>query len=357
MYNNDRLELLCKLSLAFGPTGCEDNVGEIICEIAERYCDLYATDKMGNFAFKLAPKIHTAHTKKIMISAHMDEVGMMISEIDGDGYLKFETLGGIDKRVLCGRNVTVGDEKKKISGVIASKAIHHQSAEERKKATKISDMYIDIGAKDKEDAERLVDIGDFATFDSEFTLFGKDERLVKSKALDDRMGCVAMLEIMRLIAEEGIEIENELYFCFTVREEVGLSGALAVAEIIKPDYAIVLECTAVADIEGVSPSLRVAELFSGGVISVMDRSTIYNAKLVSHVLDIARLGGIKAQVKRYVSGGNDAGHIHKSGEGVKTLAISIPTRYLHSPACVASLDDLDSVIDLSVALLKAWKSV
>ena len=355
--NNDRTELLRKLSLAFGPTGCEGNVGDIICEIAEKYCDLYATDKMGNFAFKLSPNVHTAHTKKIMISAHMDEVGMMISEIDPDGYLKFETLGGIDKRVLCGRNVTVGDENKKISGVIASKAIHHQSAEERKKATKTEDMYIDIGAKDKEDAERLVDIGDFATFDSEFILFGKDGRLIKSKALDDRMGCAVMLEVMRIIAESGIELENELYFCFTVREEVGLSGALTVAEVIKPDYAMVLECTAVADIEGVSPALKVAELGDGGVISVMDRSTIYNEKLVSYALDTARLGGIKAQVKRYVSGGNDAGHIHKSGEGVKTLAISIPTRYLHSPACVASLDDLDSVIELTVALLKAWKSV
>ena len=193
MYN-DRIELLKDLSLAFGPTGCEGNVGELICKIAEQYCDLYATDRMGNFVFKLSPAVHTAHTKKIMISAHMDEVGMMISEIDGDGYLKFDTLGGIDERVLCGRNVVIGDETKKIKGVIASKAIHHQSADERKKSTKVSDMYIDIGAASKEDAEKYVEIGDFATFDSDFVRFGKDDRLVKSKALDDRLGCAVLLE-------------------------------------------------------------------------------------------------------------------------------------------------------------------
>lgn len=356
MYN-DRIELLESLSQAFGPTGCEGNVGELVCKIAERYCDLYATDRMGNFVFKVSPEIHNAHTKKIMISAHMDEVGMMINEIDGDGYLKFDTLGGIDERVLCGRRVTIGDENKKINGVIASKAIHHQNADERKKATKVSDMYIDIGANSKEDAEKFVEIGDFATFDSEFIRFGKDGRLVKSKALDDRLGGAVMLEVMKALTEGKIKNTNELYFCFTVREEVGFSGAQTVAQVIKPDYAVVLETTAIADIDDVPPALRVADLGEGGVISVMDRSTVYNEKLVSYLLELAELKGIKAQVKRYVSGGNDAGHIHKSGNGVKTVAISAPTRYLHSPACVASLDDFDSMIDLLSALIEAWKSV
>lgn len=356
MYNN-RTELLKDLALSFGPTGCEGNVGELVCRIAAQYCDNYAVDKMGNCVFKIVPKVYTAHTKKIMLSAHMDEVGFMVTEIDGDGYLKFDTVGGIDCRVLCGRNVTIGDENKKIKGVIASKAIHHQSSDERKKATKISDMYIDIGATSKEDAEKYVDIGDFGTFDSDFIIFGKDDRLVKSKALDDRMGCVVMLEVMKDVWEGKIRNGNELYFCFTVREEVGLSGAQTVAQVIKPDYAIVLESTAIADIEDVDPALRVAEVGKGGVVSVMDRATVYNRKLVSYILELAELKGIKAQVKRYVSGGNDAGHIHKSGEGVKTAAISVPTRYLHSPACVASLDDLDSIIEIVKALIETWKSV
>ena len=356
MYN-DRVELLKDLSQAFGPTGCEGNVGELICRVAEQYCHLYATDRMGNFVFKISPEVHTAHTKKIMISAHMDEVGMMITEIDGDGYLKFDTLGGIDERVLCGRNVIIGDESKKIKGVIASKAIHHQKAEERKKATEVSKMYIDIGATSKEDAEKYVEIGDFATFDSDFILFGKDDRLVKSKALDDRLGCAVMLEVMKAVAEGKVKNTNELYFCFTVREEVGLSGAQTVAQVIAPDYAIVLETTAIADIDDVSPALRVADIGKGGVVSVMDRSTIYNHKLVSYLLELAELKGVKAQVKRYVSGGNDGGHIHKTGNGVKTVALSAPTRYLHSPACVASLDDFDSMIELLKILIENWKSV
>lgn len=218
-------------------------------------------------------------------------------------------------------------------------------------------MYIDIGATSREDAEKYVDIGDFATFDSEFIIFGKDGKLVKSKALDDRMGCVAMLEVMKYLAENEVENSNELYFCFTVGEEIGISGAQTVAQVIKPDYAIVLETTAIADIDDVLPALRVADVGCGGVISVMDKSTVYNKKLVSYVLELAELKGIKAQVKRYVSGGNDAGHIHKSGDGVKTVAISAPTRYLHSPACVASLDDLDSIIDLVKAIIENWKSV
>lgn len=354
---NERVELLKDLSQAFGPTGCEENVGELIRKTAEKYCHQYAVDRMGNYVFRVAPEVHNAHTKKVMISAHMDEVGMMITEIDSDGYLKFDTLGGIDPRVLCGRNVVIGDESKKINGVIASKAIHHQTADERKKATKVSDMYIDIGATSKEDAEKYVEIGDFATFDSEFIRFGKDGKLVKSKALDDRVGCAVMLEVMKALSEGSLKSNNELYFCFTVREEVGLSGAQTVAQVINPDYAIVLETTAIADIDDVAPALRVAEVGEGGVISVMDRSTIYNQKFVSYALELAELKGIKAQVKRYVSGGNDAAHIHKSGNGVKTLAISAPTRYLHSPACVASLDDVDSMIDLVKALIENWKSV
>ena len=312
---------------------------------------------MGNYVFKISPEVHTAHTKKIMISAHMDEVGMMINEIDRDGYLRFELLGGIDERVLCGRNVVVGDESGRINGVIGSKAIHHQTAKERQKATKVSDMYIDIGARSRKEAEKHVQIGAFATFDSEFIRFGKDSRLVKSKALDDRLGCAVMLEIMKRLSLGEIKNTNELYFCFTVREEVGFSGAQTVAQVIKPDYAIVLETTAIADIADVPSALRVADVGNGGVISVMDRSTIYNKKLVSYVLELAELKGIKAQVKRFVSGGNDAAHIHKSGNGVKTVAISAPTRYLHSPSCVASLDDYDSIISLVEALIENWKSV
>ncbi len=338
----ENLELLRSLCLAFGPSGCEDNVREKILEEGKKYCSDYTVDNMGNLVFRICPE---KGNKKLMISAHMDEVGFMIHSITDEGYLKFSTLGGIDERVLCGRCVTVGNEKRQVSGVIASKAIHHQSAEERKKTTPVGEMLIDIGATSAEEAGKLVEIGDFGTFDSEFYLFGDEKApLIKSKALDDRLGCAVMLLIMKKIALGELVPSMELDFCFTVREELGLSGAQVVAQKLTPDYAIVLETTAIADIADTPQALRVADVGSGGVISLLDRSTIYDSNFVRFALDVAETNKIPAQVKRFVSGGNDAGHIHKSGKGVKCLALSAPTRYLHSPACVAAVSDYEAIV-------------
>lgn len=346
----DRIELLKELCLAFGPTGCEGNVADLILKKAEPFGFEHTLDRMGNLVYHIPPK-NGEKADKWMLSAHMDEVGFMIRDITEGGFLKFVCVGGIDERVLCGRNVTVGDEAERISGVIASKAIHHQSAEERAKTTSVKEMYIDIGATSREDAEALVEIGDFGTFDSEFVLFGEDKSLVKSKALDDRMGCAVLLLLMEKIASGDLVPTKDLYICFTVREEVGLSGAQTVAQRIEPDYAVVLETTAVADIADVAPNSRVADVGKGGAISLADRSTIYSREFIDLALDTAKEKGIPAQVKRYISGGNDAGHIHKSGKGVKCLALSAPTRYLHSPACVASLADYESIQRLVEALV------
>ena len=346
----EKMELLCSLCLAFGPSGCEDNVRELILEEGKKYCSDYTVDRMGNLVFRMYPE---KGNKKLMISAHMDEVGFMIHSITEDGYLKFSTLGGIDERVLCGRCVTIGNETRKVSGVIASKAIHHQTAEERKKSTPAKDMMIDIGATSAEEAEALVKIGDFGTFDSEFYLFGDEAvPLIKSKALDDRLGCAVMLFTMKKIALGELTPSMEIDFCFTVREELGLSGAQVVAQKLEPDYAVVLETTAVADIADTDKALRVADVGGGGVISLLDRSTIYDTGFVRFTLDVAETNKIPVQVKRFVSGGNDAGHIHKSGKGVKCLALSAPTRYLHSPACVAAVSDYEAIEALVEAMLK-----
>ncbi len=345
----DRIELLRELSLAFGPTGCEESVAQILMKKAETFGFDHTYDTMGNLVYHIPSDKETA--ERWMLSAHMDEVGFMIKEITEGGYLKFETVGGIDERVLCGRNVTVGDETRQISGVIASKAIHHQTKEEREKTTPIKDMYIDIGAKDKEDAERLISLGDFGTFDSEFVIFGEDSSFVKGKALDDRLGCAVLLLLMEKLASGEVKTDKDLYICFTVREEVGLSGAQTVAQKLMPDHAIVLECTAVADIADVKPASRVAELGSGGALSLADRATIYDRDFIDLARETAQKNGIPVQVKRYISGGNDAGHIHKSGKGVKCLALSAPTRYLHSPSCVASLRDYEAMESLIEALV------
>ncbi|MBE6661791.1 MAG: M42 family metallopeptidase [Ruminococcaceae bacterium] len=346
---SEKLELLRSLCLAFGPSGCEDEVREKILAEGKKYCADHRVDGMGNLVFSFRPE---GATKKMMLSAHMDEVGFMIHTVTDEGYLKFATLGGIDERVLCGRCVTVGNETRRVSGVIASKAIHHQDADERKKTTPAKEMLIDIGASSKEEAEKLVSIGDFGTFDSEFYEFGDEKApLIKSKALDDRLGCAVMLLTMRKIASGEITPSMEVDFCFTVREELGLSGAKVVAERLAPDYAIVLETTAIADVAGTEASLRVADVGQGGAISLLDRSTIYDTAFVRYALELAEANGVPAQVKRFVSGGNDAGHIHKSGKGVKCLALSAPTRYLHSPSCVAALADYEAVERLVALML------
>jgi len=352
-YDSD-LTLLHELSLLFGPSGCEGEVADVIERALPALCDSFARDRMGNLiALIRTGDPSSENRRRVMISAHMDEVGVMVSEICEDGLLRFDTVGGIDVSVLEGRKLLLGDKTHRISGLIASKAIHHKEKKDRNKPTPISKLFIDIGAKDRADAEKYVSVGSVGVFDSEFYRFGKDGAFVKSKALDDRMGCAAMLSVMSSLVRERPTADLDLYFCFTVREEIGLSGAKVVAQRIAPELAIVLETTAVADLPETEPAKRVAELGKGGALSVMDRSTIYDQKLLRFAQSVAREKEIPVQIKKYVSGGNDAGSIHKSGVGVRTLALSVPTRYLHSPACVASVEDYHSVTALVEEMLRA----
>ncbi len=348
LYDSELLETLCN---TFGPSGCEDAVALLIGEQISPICPDFTRDRLGNVIAKLS--FGEGNNKpRLMLSAHMDEVGFMITEVCEDGYLRFSTVGGISDEVLCGRHVTVGEGENAVNGVIASKAIHHKSREERKKPTPIDKLYIDIGAHDAEEARKHADIGTFAAFSPNFMRFGKDSRMIASKALDDRLGCALLIELMRELHSSPPQYPIDVYFCFTVREEVGLSGASVAAQTICPDYAVAIETTAVADVYGVPENSRVASLGDGGAISVMDRSTIYDRALVDAALLTAKEKGISAQIKKYVSGGNDSAHIQTSGVGVRMLALSAPTRYLHSPSCVACYDDYTSMITLLEAMIK-----
>ena len=348
------IELLKKLCEIYAPTGCEERVAAFVREQTEGLCE-YLPDRIGNLICLVkggGDGYNAEKPVKIMVSAHMDEVGFMIKSIDGDGYIKFQTVGGIDSKVLSGRSIVLFSDEHTVKGVIASKAIHSLSLAERKEALDADKLYMDIGAKSEDEVKELVNVGDYGTFDSDFVLFGENEKMMKSKAIDDRLGCAVMIELMRELKESGKTLPYDIYFAFTTREEIGNSGALCAAESIAPNYSIVLESTAVADIAGVPDNSCVAKLGEGGAISLMDLSTIYDRGFVDLALDLAKEGGIKAQIKKYVSGGNDAGHIHKSLGGVKTLAISAPTRYLHSACCVASVDDYFSIKALVSALLE-----
>lgn len=342
------IELLKKLCLEFGPSGCEETVAD---EIERQLLGVASLtrDRVGNLYARLDGDGEGLPT--VMLSAHTDEVGFMVKHIEDSGYIRIAAVGGIDSRVLCGRHVTLRGDEGDVHGVIASKAIHHQTAEERKKATKIKDMYVDIGATSREDAQRYLALGDYGVFDSDFVVFGENDKFIKSKAIDDRLGCAVMIELLRRLKAEGKKLPVNLVCAFTVREEIGRSGAQVAAQRICPDYAVVLESTAIADLPDVKPNSRVAEVGGGGVISIVDRSTIYDRDLVNGMLEIAKKNGIAAQTKKYVSGGNDAAHIHKSGVGVRTVAVSAATRYLHSASCVASIDDYEAIKELIYAFL------
>jgi len=347
------LEYLCSL---FGPTGCEDEVAAKIKEITADICDEVTDVYPGGVLCKVngAKPKKGEENKKILLSAHMDEVGFMIKSIDGDGYLKILAVGGIDAKVMCGRRVIVApwnassDREKRIKGVIGAKPVHLGGTD----TVNIDNMYIDIGAANKEDAEKYAKPGDYAVFDSNFVRFGQDNRMVKGKAIDDRLGCAVMCDVMReMHSRPQKDRPNfDLCFAFTTREEVGLSGAVVAANVVSPDYAIVLEATAVADIEGVNKASQVAVQGDGGVLSILDHGTIYNREFFEFALEVGKAKNIPCQVKKFVSGSNDAKSIHTSGGGVKTIAISAPARYIHTASNVIRAADYGHIKNLVTAI-------
>jgi len=325
--------LLEKLCNASGVSGNEKEVREIIESEIEPYADEISVDSMGNL---IAKKIGKKHDKTVMLSCHTDEVGFIISGITDEGYLEFKTVGGIDTRVIISKKVVIG--KNKIKGIIGIKAVHLTTKEERERVPKVKDLYIDIGAKDKEDAKKYVGLGDYAVFDTAYEELG--EYSIKAKAIDDRVGCYVLCELIKE------ELEYDTVFCFCVQEEVGLRGARIAAYRIKPDIALVIEATTCSDVSGVEEHLKVTKMNEGVAVSFMDRSTIVDEDFSKWLYDTAKKNNIPVQYKTLVAGGNDAGAIHLTKEGIKTASLSIPTRYIHSPASIASKKDINSCIML-----------
>ena len=351
------IDLIRELSLAFGPSGCEDGVRELIIEQIRGECDTFTVDKAGNLIAVIRGRgldYDLDTPRRLMLSAHMDEVGFMIKEITEEGYLRFGTVGGIDPRVLCGRHVKIGDERRRVHGVVVSKAIHLQSAEERAKATPVHKMYIDIGAKGRDDAKKYVAVGDYATFDSDFVTFGKDGCMMKGKALDDRAGCAMLIEVMRDLHRNPCDLPFDVCFAFTCCEEVGISGANVAAFVIKPDTAIILEATAVNDLPGAGRN-RVSVQGEGGTLTLADRGTIYDVGFVEFACQTAEENGLKCQIKQAMTGGTDAAHIQRSMTGVRVLGLSLPTRYIHSASNVARFEDFEQTWKLVAAMLRDWK--
>ncbi len=324
------IKLLEKLCCASGVSGDEGEVRDIIMNEIKNHVDNFEVDALGNIiAFKSGKN---KASKKIMLSAHMDEVGFVVTNIASSGVLKVSAVGGIDRRVILGKQATVG--KNKINAVFGVKPIHLLTAEEKDKIPKIDDMYCDIGADNKKEAEKYIDLGDTVAFKSKFVI---DEDRIISKALDDRIGCLVLIEIIKQ------EIEYDMYFTFVVQEEVGLRGAKTASYTVNPDSAIVVEATTACDVAQTNEDKKVCKLSEGSVISFMDRATIYDKEYVNLALEVAKNNNVAVQIKKAVAGGNDSGAIHCSRSGVRTLAVSFPCRYIHSANSIISRKDYNSV--------------
>ncbi|MDE6732177.1 MAG: M42 family peptidase, partial [Oscillospiraceae bacterium] len=310
---------LRELCLLNGASGDEARVREYIKSRIN--ADEVTVDNLGNLiVFKKGKK---TPKNKIMFAAHMDEVGFMITDISEDGFLSFGAVGGINSAVAIGRALRL---ERGALGVIGTKALHQQSKEERGNMPGFDEMYLDIGARTRAEAEKIAPRGSYAYFESDFFEFG--DGFVKGKAIDDRAGCLAMIDMI------NGKPKYDAWYAFTVQEEIGTRGAKAAAFTIAPDIAIVLETTTACDIAGVSGGKKVCELGKGAVVSYMDRSTVYDRALYKLAFETAKANDIPVQTKTLIAGGNDSGAIHVSRGGVRTCAISVPCRYLHSPSCV-----------------------
>lgn len=326
--------LLKKLTELNGVSGNENTVSDFILSEISEYADEITKDTLGNLIFYKKGKNPSG--KIVGVFAHMDEVGFIVTSITDDGYIKFSQVGGLDDRILLTQRVSVGDNA--IKGVIGIKAVHLQSKDERKRVVKTDDMYIDIGAENKEEALKYVQKGDYISFDSDFvSLYGSR---IKAKALDDRVGCAIMMELIKNIYDEDI------YFCFTVQEETGLRGASVLSRKLNPDIAFVLEATTASDTAFSPEHLYSTSLGGGPVLTNMDRGAYSDKKLNEFVSGIANENNIKYQYKLSANGGNDARALQTGASGSRVCSISLPCRYIHSPVCVADMEDFDSMKSL-----------
>lgn len=330
MYDN--LKTLCNLDAT---SGDEKTVRDYIISKIDGFCD-FKTDNLGNIiAFKKGKK---TPQRKIMIDAHMDEVGLIITNITKDGYLKFVTVGGIEVSAQMSRKVLINGN---INGVISGKPVHLIGKDERKKPPKQESLYIDIGVNSREEAEKYVNLGDRAVICGEF--IEQQNGNIISKAIDDRAGCAILIDLLTN------DSEYDFYASFSVQEEVGQGGAKVSAYKINPDFAIILESTTAADIAGVTEEKTVCNIGCGPVVSFMDKYTVYDRELYTAAIN----SGIPCQTKRAVAGGNNSGVVHMTREGVRSIALSVPCRYIHSSSSVANCEDIENTKKLAVYMLNA----
>ncbi|MDH5389950.1 MAG: M42 family metallopeptidase [Candidatus Bathyarchaeota archaeon] len=338
------VDVLEKLSNACGVAGREDEVRDLMKELLKPNVDEIREDKLGNV---IGVKKGKKDATTVMLAAHMDEIGLMVKNITKEGFLQFAKIGGIDDRILIAQKVLVHTDKRSITGIIGSKPPHILKEEEKKKVIEADDLFIDVGAKDKQDAQKMgVRVGDAVSFDIKFTRVGKDT--VVGKAFDDRVGCAALIETMRQLSK----VDCTIYVVGTIQEEVGLRGATTAAFQLYPDVGIALDVTVAGDVPGVKEVEAPAKMRAGPALTVADAGLITHPKVLRLFIDSAEENKIPYQLETGMRGTTDAAKIALTKEGVPSGVISIPTRYIHSPASLLSLKDVENAVKLAVATVK-----
>lgn len=329
--------VLQRLSEMNGPAGFEGPVREYISGLAEELGAEVMVDKLGNVIGHVGGK-----GPKVMLIAHMDEIGLMVSDIDESGFIFFTNLGGWDVRLLPGLEVTVMAPGKDLPGTVGMKPPHITTEAERKQVPEITDLFVDTGLDAAGLKRAGVRVGTPIAPSTSFRRLSRNR--VMGKAFDDRVGCFVLLRLL----EEG-NLPCDVTFVWSVQEEVGARGGGPAATRIDPDYVIVMESTIAADFPGVPRQKIVARLLHGTVVTVMDRLQIADPGMLEALLEVANERKLKVQLKKPGIGATDAGPIHLRGTGYRAIPMAVPTRYIHGPAAILDLRDLES----TVALLRA----
>ncbi|WHH59496.1 M42 family metallopeptidase [Petroclostridium sp. X23] len=322
------MDLLKELTQCYGPSGNEEKIRELLIEKIKDYVDEISVDPLGNL---IARK--KGNGKKLMFAAHMDEIGIIVTFIDDNGFLRFSNIGGVSPHYSLFQKVIFEN------GTIG--IIGYEEKIEEMKNLKLEKMFVDIGASSKEEAEKMVNIGDAACFTGEFH---QNFNKVSSKAMDDRIGCYILIEVIKSIKDN----HNDLYFVFTVQEELGLRGAKTSAYSISPDYAIAIDVTGMGDIPGAKP--MALKLGKGPAVKVKDSLIITHPFVRNLMVDTAKENEIPYQLEVLERGGTDSGAIHLTKGGIPSGVLSIPTRYIHSPREILDMDDVKNAIALMIAI-------
>jgi endoglucanase len=346
----DNLQLLKVLSESFGPSGFEDDVRETIRKMIAPVVDDVRTDALGN----LIATINPGKDFVLMLDAHMDEIGFMISYIEESGILRFTPIGGWDERLLPALRLAIKTAEGKVFyGTVGSTPPHIQNPDEQKAPLKPDDLFVDVGAASSEAVERMgIRVGDPVVPHAD--LLQLEGGTIMGKAFDDRAGCAVLIRVLEALSEDRPDFT--LRACFSVCEEVGLRGAKTVAFQVQPTVALALEGTVAADTPGTPKHKNPTRMGRGPAITVADRSIIVHPKLARFIARTAGDLNIPHQIKTPSYGATDAGAIHLSGGGVLTGVISIPCRYIHSPNIVMNLDDFDHTVKLVTEVARSSKA-